>query len=210
MAGVDIMTVKELLGHKSLNMTLRYAHLAPAHKVKALEMLDLQLNNQAYCTMNTGMRKTEILTLTWDNVDLKHGFILLNITKNDERREIPINKTLRESLLGLNRRLDVPYLFFDVLSGKRYLDVKRSFNTACRRAKIKDFRFNDLRHTFASHLVMAGVDIMTVKDLLGHKSLNMTLRYAHLAPAHKVKALEMLDLQLNNQVYCTITAQSGV
>jgi hypothetical protein len=57
---------------------------------------------------------------------------------------------------------------------------------------------------------MAGVDIMTVKELLGHKSLNMTLRYAHLAPAHKVKALEILDLQLNNQVNCTITAQSGV
>ena len=56
---------------------------------------------------------------------------------------------------------------------------------------------------------MAGVDIMTVKELLGHKSLNMTLRYAHLAPAHKVKALEMLDLQLNQQVYCTITAQLG-
>ena len=56
---------------------------------------------------------------------------------------------------------------------------------------------------------MAGVDIMTVKELLGHKSLTMTLRYAHLAPAHKVKALELLDLQLNNQVYCTITAQVG-
>jgi integrase len=89
---------------------------------------------------NSGMRKTEILTLTWDNVDLKHGFILLNITKNDERREIPINKTLRETLSGLQRRLDVPYLFFDAVSGKSSLDVKSSFNTACRRAKIKDFR----------------------------------------------------------------------
>jgi len=150
------------------------------------------------------------LNLTWDHVDLKHGFILLNVTKNDERREIPINKTLRETLTGLTRRLDVPFLFFDPATGKRLLDVKRSFNTACRRAKIKDFRFHDLRHTFASHLVMAGVDIMTVKDLLGHKSLNMTLRYAHLAPAHKVKALEMLDLQLNKQTNCTITAQSEV
>jgi integrase len=154
--------------------------------------------------LNTGMRKTEILTLTWDNVDLKRGSILVKITKNDEQGMIIINKTLRETLsehTRLTRRLDVPYLFFNPVSGKRLLDVKRSFNTACRRAKIKDFRFHDMRHTFASHLVMAGVDIMTVKELLGHKSLNMTLRYAHLAPAHKVKALEMLDLQLNNQVY---------
>jgi len=159
--------------------------------------------------VNTGMRKTEILTLTWDNVDLTHGFILLNVTKNDERREIPINKTLRETFSGLTRRLDIPYLFFDPATGKRLLDVKTSFNTACRRAKIKDFRFHDLRHTFASHLVMTGVDIMTVKELLGHKSLTMTLRYAHLAPAHKVKALELLDIQLNNQTYFTITSQSG-
>ena len=56
---------------------------------------------------------------------------------------------------------------------------------------------------------MDGVDIMTVKELLGHKSLKMTLRYAHVAPAHKEKAMEMLDLQLNNQVNCTITSQSG-
>ncbi len=78
------------------------------------------------------MRKTEILTLTWDNVDLKHGFILLNITKNDERREIPINKTLREALSGLTRRLDIHYLFFDPATGKRLHDVRKSFNTACR------------------------------------------------------------------------------
>ena len=135
---------------------------------------------------------------------------MLDITKNDERREIPINKTLRETLTGLTRRLDIPYLFFDPLTGKRLRDVKTSFKTACRRAKIVDFRFHDLRHTFASHLVMAGVDIMTVKELLGHKSLNMTLRYAHLAPAHKVKAMEMLDFKGQNKTYFTITSQVGL
>ncbi len=149
--------------------------------------------------LNTGMRKSEILNLKWDQVDLKHGFILLDKTKNGERREIPINETLRQTLQGIMRRLDVPYVFHDPKTGKPYKDVKRSFHTALRRAKIKDFRFHDLRHTFASHLVMAGVDLTTVKELLGHKDLKMTLRYAHLAPSHKVKAVDLLDSTFNHK-----------
>jgi integrase len=81
--------------------------------------------------------------------------------------------------------------------GKPYQVIKRSFNTACRRAKITDFRFHDLRHTFASHLVMSGIDLTTVRELLGHKEIKMTLRYAHLAPSHKVKAVDILDNTLN-------------
>jgi integrase len=95
------------------------------------------------------------------------------------------------------RRLDVPYLFYDRVTGKPLQNVKRSFNTALRKAKIRDFRFHDLRHCFASHLVMAGVDLTTVKDLLGHKSITMTLRYAHLAPSHKVNAVNVLDAALS-------------
>jgi integrase len=125
------------------------------------------------------------------------GSTLEFVTKNGERREVPINQTVREALQGIVRRLDSPYVFVDS-KGRRYLDVKNSFKTACNKAVIHDFRFHDLRHTFASHLVMAGVDIVTVKELLGHKTLTMTLRYAHLAPSHKVQALEELDSRLNS------------
>ena len=92
--------------------------------------------------------------------------------------------------------------------GKRFKDTKTGFNATLRRAGIKDFRFHDLRHTFASHLVMGGVDLATIKDLLGHKDFKMTLRYAHLAPAHKTAALAILDGTFNGHPNCTITAQS--
>ena len=144
--------------------------------------------------MNTGCRKGEILSLKWDNVDLKHGFIRLDKTKNGERRDIPINDDLKGTLQGITRRLDIPYVFFDSATGRPFQDVKRSFNTACRKAGITDFHFHDLRHTFASHLIMAGVDITTVSKLLGHKSLTMTLRYAHLAPNHLQNAVNMLNI----------------
>ncbi len=142
--------------------------------------------------LNTGMRKGEILGLRWDQVDLNHGFILLDKTKNGERREIPINQTLKDTLQSLTIKMGSPYVFIDSL-GNRYGDVKKSFKTALKKVEIDDFRFHDLRHTAASHLIMAGVDLTTVKELLGHKDISQTLRYSHLAPSHKIKAIDMLD-----------------
>jgi integrase len=120
-------------------------------------------------------------------------------TKNGDRRELPANATLKFTLSSINRRLDMPYVFYNIVTDKPYQSVKRSSNTELKRAGIKDFHFYDLRHTFASHLVMAGIDITTVKALLRHKILTMTLRYAHLAPSHKVKAIDVLDNTLNGR-----------
>ena len=160
--------------------------------------------------LNTGMRKREVLFLKWDNVDLRNGFILLELTKNGERREIPINDTVREVFQSIIRRLDVPFVFYDPRVGNPYQDVKRSFPSACRRAGIKDFRFHDCRHTFGSQLVMAGIDLTTVKELLGHKTIAMTMRYAHLAPSHKVKAVCILDDTLKGKSPFTPDSMSTI
>ncbi len=147
--------------------------------------------------LHTGTRRGEILGLKWEQVDLRHGFILLDKTKNKERREIPIDNTLRELFEEIPHSVESIYVFTDK-NGNPYKTVTCSFSTARHKAGIRDFRFHDLRHTFASHLVMAGVDLTSVKELLGHKTLNMTLRYSHLSQGHKRKAVNTLDNVLNN------------
>ena len=175
----------------------RVRYLSKAECQMLINNCEPHLRPIVITALNTGMRKEEILSLKWEQIDFVHGFIHIEVTKNGERRDVPINKTLKNTLNGITRRLDVPYVFYDLRTGKRYMDVKRSFHTALRRSGITDFRFHDMRHTFASHLVMAGIDLTTVKELLGHKTLTMTLRYAHLAPSHKMAAVDILDGNIN-------------
>jgi len=202
-----IRKVRKLQEH---NARLRYLSAEECQTLAAA--CDPHLHPVIVTAINTGMRREEILSLEWEkHIDLKHGFILLDRTKNGDRREIPINRTLRETLQALSRRIDTPYVFTD-REGNRFKSLHHSFASACRRAGIKDFRFHDLRHTFASRLVMSGADIAAVRELLGHKSLQMTLRYAHLAPSHKVAAIFLLDgdpIQAAPQNY-TKTIQSVV
>ena len=195
---VDEGTLKRVRRAKQLPENNRRLRFLSGADVRALIATCADhLKPIVICAVNTGMRKEEILSLEWDkHIDLRHGFILLDKTKNGERRQIPISPMLRETFSGIVRRVDVPFVFHDG-EGKRYTDVKTGFHAALRRAKIGDFRFHDLRHTFASLLVMGGVDLATVKELLGHNDFKMTLRYAHLAPAHKIAALGILEGAIN-------------
>ncbi len=143
--------------------------------------------------LNTGMRKGEILSLKWEDVDLNRDIIHILNSKNGEKREIPVNRKLKETLNGIKQNPKGPYIFCKNYNGAPYQEVKTGFANAMETCKIENFRFHDLRHTFASHLVMAGIDLNTVRELLGHKSLTMTLRYAHLSPEHKRKAVEILN-----------------
>lgn len=152
--------------------------------------------------LNTGMRRGEILGLTWDRVDLKHGFILLgdNNVKSGRGRQIPINKVLMITLktLYFQRRPGVPYLF-PAPSGKPYTTINTAFKKACKAAGIKDFHFHDLRHTFASQAVMNGADLASVQKLLGHSSITMTMRYSHLSKDHLCKTVDLLGELFNGR-----------
>jgi integrase len=140
--------------------------------------------------LHTGMRKGELLGLRWDQVNFDQGIITLLDTKNHERRDVPINETVKATLKGIARKGD--YVFCNG-EEKPFGRVHRSFHTALKKSGIEDFKFHDLRHCFASALVMAGEDLYTVAELLGHKSLEMTKRYAHLSPKFKKRAVNVLD-----------------
>jgi len=124
---------------------------------------------------------------------MTHGFIRLKQTKNGKARALPLNETLWELFTQLRTRLDVPWVIHDP-AGHRRDDVRHGFDRACESAGLTDFHFHDLRHTFASWLIMRGVPLATVSNLLGHTSPTMTLRYAHLSPKHLTSAVRVLDL----------------
>ena len=142
--------------------------------------------------LNTGMRQGEIFRLQWEDVDLKHGVITIRDGKDGKDAHVPINENLKAVLSELPRFDDNLHVFPGMKPGAPLNNVHHSWKTALEKAGIENFRFHDLRHTFASWLVMEGVDIYTVKDLLRHKSIEMTIRYAHLAPEHKKAAMERL------------------
>jgi len=118
------------------------------------------------------------------SIDFKNKLILLDKTKSGDRLEIPMNEVVVQVLKGIKREGENVF---------HVGEIKRSFRTALKKAGIKNFRFHDLRHTFASHLVMSGEGLETVQELLGHKGLAMTRRYAHLLPEHKRKAVGKLE-----------------
>ena len=143
--------------------------------------------------VNTGMRKGEMLNLKWHDIDFALGLIYLIHTKNGENRNVPMNNTVITTLKEHSKHPG-DYVF----SGKEGLPLKnidKNFKNLLKQSKIENFKFHDLRHTFASQLAMKGIDLNMIRELLGHKSINMTLRYSHLAPSHKQKAVEILSFQ---------------
>lgn len=145
--------------------------------------------------LNTGMRRGEILNLKWHDIDVIRELIYLTDTKNHEKREIPMNDIVKKTLIAVPKHPNSPYIFCNK-EGLPYGKVRKSFDNALKKSGIIGFRFHDLRHTFASQCVMAGIDLRTVQELLGHKDYTMTLRYAHLSQSHKKRAVDILGQKI--------------
>lgn len=146
-------------------------------------------------SINTGLRRGELFNLHWRNVDLHTKLITVEGSgaKSGQTRHIPLNDEAHGALKQWKaQQQDAHGLVFPSRDGKPFTTIKKAWAGLLDAAKIKDFRWHDLRHTFASKLVMAGVDLNTVRELLGHSDIKMTLRYAHLAPEHKADAVAKL------------------
>jgi integrase len=149
--------------------------------------------------LNTGIRRGALLKLTWDDLSFETQTIRLRreTAKSDKLSYIPMNSTVYDTLTKWKtfkeKKGRVEEFLFTGSQGTPLSDIRKSWATVLNEAKITGFRWHDLRHDYASQLVMAGVSILTVKELLTHTNLEQTLRYAHLAPDQKKSAVDKLD-----------------
>jgi integrase len=167
--------------------------LAAEEERALMESCSEHLRPIVITALNSGMRRGEILKLRWATVDFDKRIVRVEETKSGEPRKVDMNAVLFE-LLRWQRILNPAgeYVFMNPDTGKPYVEVGKAFRAACRRAGIKGLRFHDLRHTFASRLIEAGANIITVRDLLGHSSVKLTERYTHSNGEQKRRAVELL------------------
>tara|TARA_R110002073_G_scaffold331990_3_gene517321 strand:+ start:1286 stop:2356 length:1071 start_codon:yes stop_codon:yes gene_type:complete len=146
--------------------------------------------------LSTGMRQGEIMGLTWDVVDLNQGRAILHETKNGERRAVAITGHALEVLKELNkvRRIDCN-LLFPTKEGapQKPMDLRSPWETAVKKAELQDFHFHDLRHSAASYLAMNGASLAEIAEVLGHKTLQMVKRYAHLSEGHTARVVASMN-----------------
>ena len=146
-------------------------------------------------SINTGIRQGELFSLTWEDIDFKQATITIAgyKAKSGKTRYVPLNSESMSILqTWFQQANDKTGLVFPSQTKNPFDNVRKSWQKVTKQANTEHFRWHDLRHHFASKLVMAGVDLNTVRELLGHSDIKMTLRYAHLAPAHKANAVEKL------------------
>jgi integrase len=183
------------------NTRLRYLTTAEYDRLLAAARTvdtSLYLEEKIILAVHTGLRRGSLFHLRWDQVDLENRLLRIPRTKSGRPLALPLNARALEALRRLNadRSPESTYVFPHIggpQKGQPVRDIKNGFHTALERAGIEHLTWHDLRHTFASWLVMRGASLRSVADLLGHQSLKMTMRYAHLSPAFLAAEVALLD-----------------
>jgi len=180
---------------KENNQRVRY--LTEEEEERLLKITSEPLKSMVIISMHTGMRLGEILNLKWRDIDLKEGIIIIQDSKSKEKGIVFMNQTIKDVFISLLSSKSKEYVFEK--DGKKFdiYYISHWFSKIVKQAGIKDFRFHDLRHTFASRLRMRGWDLKTIQEALRHKDYKMSLRYAHLSPEIKRQAIESLDKDKN-------------
>jgi integrase len=185
--------VKKVRFYREDNARTRF--LTDEEEERLLARCRPQLQPLVITALHTGFRASELCSLTWHDIDFRRRTVTVRAgyAKNGESRTVPMNEVLTTTLKAVKLQSADGEKVFCSREGTPYRSFRTTFQRAVRLAVLADFTFHDLRHTFASRLVMAGVDLPTVKELLGHKDISMTMRYAHLSTDHKQAAVKKLE-----------------
>lgn len=143
--------------------------------------------------LHTGLRRSELFSLRWADVDLKRGQVTVQAAyaKNGRMRTVPLNRVVRDALARLRQEAHGEFVF-PGRHGALRSSIRTAFARACQRAQVHGVTWHTLRHTFASRLVLAGVDLRTVQELGGWQTIGMVQRYSPLTASHKAQAVEKL------------------
>lgn len=144
--------------------------------------------------LQTGLRRSNLLNLKWEQIDFDYGFI--EVLKQDNKGHKQIRLPISQKLMAVFKSIGIQnkgYVFVNPETGKAYNTIRKGFLKACERAKIENFRFHDLRHTVGTRLIEKGVDIKTVQEILAHSSVVTTQRYCHSSVQRKKSAIEVLN-----------------
>ena len=167
----------------------RTRYLKPEEKDLLLELCRKSPTKELYpivqLAISTGMRQGEILNLKWDDVDLEKNRCILHETKNGDRRSVPFPPQVRKTLVDwMKVRKINSDLVFSGKNPKTPIFIRKPWMDVVKEAEFEDFRFHDLRHTAASYFAMSGASLAEIAEILGHKTLQMVQRYAHLSEGH--------------------------
>jgi excisionase family DNA binding protein len=157
-------------------------------------MIPGYLKSMVWIFLNTGLRRSELFSMTWENVDFRNRQLFIRETKTTKSRYVPMNETVYRELKDIYLKGEKEgFVFLNPKTGKKFVDIRRAFYGACRRAGIRNLLLIDLRRTFATRLLEAGVDIITVQQLLGHTSVTTTQIYTMSNKEEKRRAVSLLE-----------------